>query len=93
MFYIHNHNEPFYIFLVTLSIYIISYSIIKKNNNIYFGLIILSFSCLVRTPTLPITTLILITLLVLSSFKILKVEKKHLLNTYVFFIFSHYFGQ
>ena len=88
MFYIHNHNEPFYIFLVTLSIYIISSSIIKKNNNIYFGLIILSFSCLVRTPTLPITTLILITLLVLSSLKIIKVEKKILVKYLcIFYIF------
>ena len=81
-YYIHNHNEPFYIFLITLGVYFIIKSIIeRKELFIFLGLIILSFSCLVRTPTLPITTLVLVTLFCISF------SKRNQLSTVKIFVY------
>ena len=35
-YYVHNHNEPFYIFLITFGIYLIIKSIIEKKKYLFF---------------------------------------------------------
>jgi hypothetical protein len=89
LYYIHNHNEPFYIFLIALGIYLIIKSlIVKKERFLIFGLLVLSFSCLVRTPTLSITTLVLIILYISTFFKIINISsKKIILYSAIFYIF------
>ena len=88
-YYTHNHNEPLYIFLIIVGIYLITKAILKKKQHcLFIGLIILSFSCLVRTPTLPITTLILVLLFILSLFKKIDVSPfKIFIYFCVFYIF------
>ena len=88
-YYIHNHNEPFYIFLITAGVYLIILSINKKKELLLIiGLLILSYSCLVRTPTLLLTTASLTILFILSIFKIINFSYKKILFYFlIFYIF------